>query len=66
MCSRSLKHLGLESDAQTNLRLFFKYGMDGTNIDEYRQKVDTTPELRGDKIFASSFVPLKLVNSDTN
>lgn len=66
VCSRLLKHLGLEPEVQKNLNLIFKYGMDGTNIEEYRQKMGNYSNEKKDKILASSWVPLRLVDSESN
>lgn len=51
--------------SEVELTLHCKYGFDGTNVEAYQQKKADKNE-RSDKIFATSLVPLLLINEDSN
>lgn len=64
--TRLIQSLKISSDNPKNLTMITKYGMDGTNINEFKQrKLDAGEDIRHDYVFATSIVPLQLIDSDS-
>ena len=64
MASRLLQSLELNIEANTELKLIIKYGMDGTNVKTYKQKAND-PAAYCNGIFCVSLLPLQLLNKDS-
>lgn len=63
--NRLIQFLKISSDNPKNLTLITKYGMDGTNIDEFKQKKTDAEGIQHNCVFSTSIVPLQLIDSDS-
>lgn len=64
--TRLVEFLKISTDEPEKLTLVVKYGMDGTNVPEFKQKKSQADNIAYNSIFASSIVPLQLINSRSN